>query len=218
MAALCGSRENAIRRVRVTVRNTEVNNQGRIIDVPSPSQSDATSTDSATRKRPGPAAVSVAERFWPKVRKTESCWLWTGSRGNTYGHGSISVRKADGKYYPAYAHRVAWELVNGPIPAGQSVLHSCDIPLCVNPAHLFLGTAADNMRDAAAKNRLSVPKPNHPRRKLTDSQVIEIRRLREDGWLLMALAERFGVTKVAISQIVNGQRRVLHTISFRKAG
>lgn len=220
MAALCENRKLSVSRLRLTVTNPEVNTQSRILDVPKTTQNVATASESATQRKPGPQARPLAERFWAKVQKTDSCWLWTGSQGNTYGHGSISVRRDDGTYAPAYAHRVAWELAHGAIPSHQQVLHNCpkgDNPRCVNPAHLFLGSQAENLKDAAAKGRLSVPRPNHHRRALTDDDVLEIRRLRAGGGLLAVIAERFGVTKSAICQIAKGIRRVYVVSRLRKA-
>lgn len=78
---------------------------------------------------------------------TTGCMLWIRST-DTNGYGMLCV---DGR--KRKAHRVAWELANGPIPAGLHVLHRCDTPACVNPAHLFLGTHTDNMRDCSAKGR-----------------------------------------------------------------
>ena len=81
------------------------------------------------------------ERFWAKVNKTESCWLWQGST-NSDGYG---------RFNPAGrlvgAHRWSWSQINGPIPDGMCILHSCDTPACVNPSHLRLGTQADNIID-----------------------------------------------------------------------
>ena len=84
--------------------------------------------------------------FWEKVDKHAEggCWVWTGTR-QVFGYG-ISLRYR-------LAHRVSWEIANGPIPDGLWVLHRCDNPPCVNPAHLFLGTQTENMRDMTAKGR-----------------------------------------------------------------
>jgi ribosomal protein L34 len=100
-------------------------------------------------------AATVAERFWPKVEKTDGCWLWTGSL-IWCGYGSFHV---GGKQL--YAHRVAWEIAYGPIPEGQHVCHHCDNRRCVRLAHLFLGTQRDNLRDASAKKRLWMNQRTH---------------------------------------------------------
>lgn len=81
-------------------------------------------------------------------QKTETCWLWTGAKTTKDGYG---VRYT--KFGRRQAHRVAWELYRGPIPEGMLVLHHCDVRLCVNPAHLFIGTNDDNMADMVAKCR-----------------------------------------------------------------
>ena len=95
---------------------------------------------------------TTEERFWPKVEKSDGCWLW---RANTNPHGY-------GQFYLAgkqrLAHRLSWEFANGPIANGLFVCHRCDNPACVRPDHLFLGTNADNMRDAYRKGRLTLPK------------------------------------------------------------
>lgn len=96
-------------------------------------------------------------RFWARVDKNGPvpvdqpelgpCWLWTGCR-TPEGYGKL---KFDGRYYRA--HRLAYELTHGPIPAGFFACHRCDTPPCVRPSHLFLGTHTENNRDAKAKGR-----------------------------------------------------------------
>jgi hypothetical protein len=155
-------------------------------------------------------AQPIGPRFWSKVHKTPSCWLWTSSRIKNW-HGTFSVHG-----YPRYAHRVAWELANGPIPDGLQVLHRCDEPICVRPDHLFLGTQADNLKDAAKKERFHVPRPNHHRRTLSDTDVERIKMLRASGLTLEAIGAEFGVTKSAVCQIVNGKRRVYTAPQLRQ--
>lgn len=87
------------------------------------------------------------QRFWDKVEKTDGCWLWTASTFND-GYGKF---KFDGKN--RRAHRMSWLLTNGEIPEDMVVMHSCDIPLCVNPSHLSLGTPKANTHDMIEKNR-----------------------------------------------------------------
>ena len=79
------------------------------------------------------------ERYWSRVDKTSSCWLWTGPV-NRDGYG----------YHSGLAHRLAYRLEHGPIPSGLMVCHRCNVRLCVNPAHLYAGTALDNARDTVA--------------------------------------------------------------------
>lgn len=92
--------------------------------------------------------------FWAKVDKVSSdagCWLWTGAKqgGHKGKYGAFQM----GWKTQKRAHRLSFEIANGPIPDGMMVCHVCDIPLCVNPAHLFLGTAKENIDDMDAKNR-----------------------------------------------------------------
>lgn len=87
------------------------------------------------------------DRFWSRVDKDGACWEWAGAR-HPQGYGVFS---AGGR--SLRAHRFAFQLANGPIPEGMFVLHSCDNPPCVNPAHLRLGSHADNMRDMSARRR-----------------------------------------------------------------
>lgn len=96
--------------------------------------------------------LPAEERFFANVNKTESCWLWLASGAD--GYGSFMVK---GKYWRV--HRWAYERFVGSIPNGLFVCHKCDVRNCVNPAHLFLGTNTDNMRDASRKGRLKTGKP-----------------------------------------------------------
>lgn len=154
-----------------------------------------------------PLTAADARRFLGKRAEVspESCWLWTASRLGLF-YGQFVVQGRDGRQHHLYAHRVAWALANGPIPAGQSVLHRCDVPLCVNPRHLFLGTQTDNMRDAASKGRLNGPRPRA--RRLTDEDVACIRELGTSGLTVTDLAQRYCVTKSFISLLLSGKRRV----------
>lgn len=92
------------------------------------------------------ATVDWSDPFWSQVHPEalSGCWLWHGRDGGTRGYG---------KYNGRWAHRVAYERAHGPIPSGLFVLHRCDVPACVNPNHLWLGTAADNARDMREKGR-----------------------------------------------------------------
>lgn len=100
--------------------------------------------------------VPIEERFWSKVLKTPTCWLWQGKKFPRTGYGQFTIRRKT-----VLAHRTAHELAIGPIPAGMLVCHRCDVRDCVRPDHLFLGTYSDNMRDASSKMRLPTQKNTH---------------------------------------------------------
>lgn len=99
------------------------------------------------------------------------------------------------------AHRVSWEIANGPIPQGMCVRHSCDNPVCVNPAHLFLGTKADNSADMARKRRSALGE-RHGNAKLTETDVRQIREMRAGGTMRRDIAARFAITPEHVDQIV----------------
>jgi len=137
--------------------------------------------------------------FWAKVdvRGPEECWPW--KRATTKGYGVIRFKGRN-----QYAHRVAWEftreLENGSIPSNMFVCHKCDNPPCCNPAHLFLGTHAENLKDAAEKKRFT----NRPNRKLTYTQREKIRkRYRTGKWTQERLAEEYQVSRTLIERVVN---------------
>jgi hypothetical protein len=94
----------------------------------------------------------VSRRFWEKVLKTETCWIWQASKRNK-GYGAFTWHDDDGTLNQDRAHRVVWRLFFGEIPDGQFVLHKCDNPACCNPDHLFLGTKSDNNQDMVNKGR-----------------------------------------------------------------
>lgn len=143
------------------------------------------------------AARPLAARFWEKVSKTDGCWLWTASltRG---GYGQFSPRKG----VIRRAHRIAWLLVNGPVPDGLWVLHRCDTPACVRPDHLFLGTPKDNHADMEAKGRANVPQGSaRPQARLSEADVLAIRAERSTGVTGAELARRYGVHRSSIYHI-----------------
>lgn len=155
---------------------------------------------------------SIEERFWGRIEKTENCWNWLGTR-SAGRYGSLRVNGRAVK-----AHRYMWQLTYGEIPSGVEVCHTCDNGLCVNPAHLFLGTHSDNMRDMASKGRSKVipmPGEKNPMSKLTARHVLEIRsRYFSDAPHTKAyrgpnsaskIAAQYGVTKGCIDQITSGK-------------
>lgn len=138
---------------------------------------------------------AVIARFWSQVKKTPNCWLWQG----TLNHGYGVFRRA--KRTKGLAHRFVWELVHGPIQPGLFICHHCDNPRCVNPEHLFIGTALENNQDASQKGHYTVPR----RRKLTLAQRLEIAAAPRDRVTGGLLARKFGVSKVMIAHIRRGR-------------
>lgn len=144
-------------------------------------------------------------RFWGRVDRSSGCWEWPVVDSVGYGSAVRFQGRAD------RAHRVAWQLLHGPIPVGMEVCHHCDNRRCIRPDHLFLGTRADNIQDAARKGRLywQVRPPQgerHPQARLTQSDVDEIRRLYGTGTVTQtALAARFRVGQTTISAVVTGR-------------
>lgn len=148
------------------------------------------------------SGTSLRERFEKKYEPvTESgCWIWTASLGPT-GYGQINYETRGRKYTKVMkAHRVAWLLYRGEIPSDTDVLHKCDQPLCVNPNHLFLGKAQDNVNDMWKKGR-GCSGSAHPNSKLTEARVVEIRM---DTRQQIVLAKEYGVSETTISVIKNG--------------
>lgn len=157
--------------------------------------------------------LKTRTRFWKKVdvKKDNECWEWTASK-NKKGYGEFWLENKP----HFHAHKVAWILTNGDISDEMCVCHTCDNPSCCNPNHLFLGTNQDNVDDKMKKGRWNSTflygkdHPQHggnsPYSKLTESDVREIRNLREQGYTLRALAKQFGVTHGVINNILQGRK------------
>lgn len=142
---------------------------------------------------------SLKERFLKFVEKSDGCWFWLGNRDHD-GYGRWTVPELNTRI----ASRAAYKLFVGPIPDGMSVLHKCDNGAdgCVNPGCLFLGTHNDNMADMVRKGRK--PKGSAAvNAKLTEEQVLEIRRLAAMSVTFTDLAKKFGVSDVQIGRIVH---------------
>ena len=142
---------------------------------------------------------TLLERFNEKhtIIMPSNCWMWVAD-ADTCGYGRMRIK---GKHVGA--HRISYELHNGAIPEGLHVLHQCDTPVCVNPAHLSLGTHADNMRDRDLKGRNNpFMGEKHYAAKLTEKDVLEMRALRLKGALLRELAAKFDVGLTAVGRIV----------------
>ena len=95
---------------------------------------------------PGPQPKPVMEKFYAKVQKTESCWPWIGSVDRGTGYGAMRVKCADGRWRKKWAHRLSYELHIGPIEDGREIDHLCRVRSCVNPSHLEMVTAQENIR------------------------------------------------------------------------
>lgn len=146
----------------------------------------------------------VEDRLMSKVLwngDEDECWEWQGALARGYGRLYVGNRVRQ-------AHRLAYELFVGPIELGLSVCHHCDNRACVNPAHLFLGTQADNMADMAKKGRRCNRKGSaNPRALLDEIAVAEIRRrYAGNHGEQVALAREFGVTRHVIYDIVHNRR------------
>ena len=157
--------------------------------------------------------LTLEERFWTKVQKRsdDECWHWTAARGK-FGHGRFRTPSQSA----ALAHRVSWTLAYGEPPEDMKVCHTCDVPYCVNPNHLFLGTQAENVRDMINKGRAKFRKvgdpPTHKGEtsscsKLSEAEVQQIKCLREGGMKLIEIADRYHISYQHVSRICKGKRR-----------
>lgn len=161
---------------------------------------------------------STIERFWSHVKITDECWIWTASK-RSKGYGAFTYNE-NGKVIQDRAHRFSFRLFNGLIPENMCVLHKCDVPACVNPSHLFLGTKADNNKDMCEKGRhiaggthcgLSFTGNGkypfgeaHPIAKLTVEKVIEIREDRLNGMSFSQLAKKHAIGLTTAFKVSKG--------------
>jgi transposase len=143
--------------------------------------------------------------FWEQVEKSDSCWLWTGavvtrrSGGEPYGRFRL-----DGQQW--MVHRLSWTLANDKtIPPGRLICHHCDTPLCVRPAHLYLGDVLTNARDREARGRREVLRGDrHPHTRLREADVIAIRTLAKTT-TVEEIAWRYGLSLSTASRIIRGE-------------
>lgn len=161
------------------------------------------------RHHPGPKPSNAASRFWAKVNKDGpvvrpnlgACWIWTGARYPS-GYGA-SVYEG----HQTHAHRVSWQMKNGPLPDGMWVLHHCDNRPCVRPDHLFEGTAQDNVDDMMKKGRNGYRRfvgSDHGMARLTPQEVAEIRAL-AGRQPVAETARQFGVSWSHTKRIQTGE-------------
>ena len=157
------------------------------------------------------------ERFWSKVERTPTCWIWKASR-RAKGYGAFVWANPDGTVIQGRAHRFSWELCNGPIPDGLCVLHRCDNPSCVRPEHLFLGTRSDNNQDMRAKGRhvagglrlmeqggigRYVRGDLHPMAKMDAEKVRLLRQAADTGRSMSSLAREHGIGLTTVFKIIH---------------
>lgn len=164
---------------------------------------------------------AVLARFWKYVEPTSDCWLWRGAK-HRQGYGSFFLARINAKHTTILAHRFMYQIIHGILPPELCVCHTCDMPPCVNPAHLFTGTPAENNHDRARKGRtkanVGLTMQHMPERRargsrqgsarLLDADVVRIRSLyQEGGHSHQQLAHEYGVAKNTI-------QKVLHRITW----
>ncbi len=146
----------------------------------------------------GPKPTPASIRLFRHVVKTDSCWLWIGAK-DSKGYGRMTVdRKSAG------CHRVSYEIHNGEIPRGLSVCHRCDVPACIRPDHLFVGTMAENMADMTEKGR-STRGSKNPSAILNEAAVASLRADVRPGMSGYEASRKYGIQRGTVYQIMNGE-------------
>lgn len=135
--------------------------------------------------------LAELERFWAKVNKTDSCWLWTAS--TRMGYGAFKLR---GTVFDS--HRLIWLMANGPLDDGYEVCHKCNNRLCVRLDHLYAGTRSDNMQDSLKAGTFRTGR-------LSDEQVKQIRELNLKGIGTRKLSQYFPVSRTEVQKLVQGK-------------
>ena len=186
-----------------TLADSEQNIQGPIMDdlLTRPNTTLILNPTHAGRTRVGLAGGrhlrhSLAERMAARTIVGPNCWEFQGCSVGANGYRQIDL----GGGQRSYAHRIAWEVANGrAVPDGLKVLHSCDNPRCVNPAHLSVGTQAENIHESIRKGRYNT----FGVQKLNASQVLEIRARGANGEPQRTIAASFGIARNTVSGILN---------------
>lgn len=155
------------------------------------------------------AVILRFKSYLPTQREPNQCWAWRGNRDKD-GYGVLSVK---GRYQKA--SRLSHTIFKGPIPPYMLVCHTCDNPICVNPAHLFLGTSKDNVHDMVKKGRnYKLPKATsetvakgaqHYRTKLTEAQALEIRKRSAAGQTVLRIASEMKLRYSQVYPVVVGR-------------
>lgn len=155
--------------------------------------------------RPKPYQT-IKERLYSQSSQSENgCIEWQGWRVNGYGRLRLGSKRVA-------AHRLSYEIENGPIPDGLCVCHKCDNPKCINPSHLFLGTRGDNNLDKTIKGRQAKGKTHglrgeqHPLSRLTADDVSAIKEKYAGGATQRSIASAHRVSQSLVSQIINSKR------------
>ena len=136
------------------------------------------------------AAIDQDATFWSRLDKSGDCWIWTGRARLNYGYGAV---RRNGRTIGA--HRLAYQLHHGSIPAGMSVRHTCDNTACCNPAHLLLGSQSDNMKDAAVRGRMPRGMAHHRANAITHNGQTR------------SITEWSEITGITFNSLVNRLRR-----------